>query len=156
VAAVTLGVVLVACSRASGDFSSAGRPSERSPAKNGTGELRTDLEPLVSRIPALSPATGATWLSGTLGDATVPGPSIYWIDAVVTLPEVTAQQLRVSLELGQATEGPEVVGALETSLPEGHLLAGAGLDEAFSADGWRSTAYLEAEGDRLVLVVVGE
>jgi hypothetical protein len=156
VATAVLAGVLAACSSGSGDTSGAGRTPERSAAKNGTGERRTDLEPLVSRIPALSPATEATWLSGTLGDPTVPGPSVYWIDAVVTLPDETAHQLRASLELGQTSEVTEVVADLEASLPEGELLAGTGLDQVFSDDGWRSTAYLEAEGDRLVLVAVGE
>lgn len=127
-----------------------------SPTKAGTGEVRHDLDPLVSRIPALSDVADATWLSGTLGDARAPGPSLYWIDAVVTLPEGVADGLRGSLDLVQAAEVPAVVDALEAELPAGALLEGPALDDAFSAGKWRSTAYLEADGDRLVLVMVGE
>jgi len=127
-----------------------------SPTKAGTGEVRHDLEPLASRIPALSGVADATWLSGTLGDASAPGPSLYWIDAVVTLPEGVADGLRESLALTSATAEPAVVDALEPQLPTGGLLEGAALDDAFSAGKWQSTAFLEADGDRLVLVMVGE
>jgi hypothetical protein len=130
-------------------------PNE-SPAKAGTGEVRHDLQPLVSRIPALADVPEATWLSGTLGDPSAPGPSLYWIDAVVTLPEGVADGLRESLNLTPAAEAPVVVDALEPAVPSAGLLEGAALDDAFSADTWQSTAYLEADGDRLVLVIVGE
>lgn len=125
-------------------------------AKTGTGEVRHDLDPLASRIPALTDVDEATWLSGTLGDPGVPGPSLYWIDAVVTLPEGAADRLRDSLELTPAGSAPEVVEALASSVPPGDLLVGAGLDDAFSTDGWRSTVFLEADGERLVLAAVGQ
>ncbi|MFF1528012.1 hypothetical protein [Cellulomonas sp. NPDC058312] len=125
-------------------------------ARSGTGEVRHDVEPLLDRVPALAGATSVSWSSGALGDADVPGPSLYWIDAVVELPTGVAADLRASLDLAPATERPDVADALGEELPIGDLLAGAALDDAFSAAGWRSTAYLEAEGDDLVLLVVGE
>ncbi|MFI2753288.1 hypothetical protein ACGIF2_07620 [Cellulomonas sp. P22] len=128
---------------------------DESPTKSGTGEVRHELEPLVSRIPALSAATDATWLSGTLGDSRAPGPSLYWIDAVVVLPDEAADGMRASLDLEPAAGAPEVADGLEATLPEGDLLQGDALDEAFSAGDWQTTAYLEAQGNRLVLLVVG-
>lgn len=152
-----VGAASAACSPRPADDTPGVRTSSAAPAKAGTGELRHDLDPLTSRIPALTQVRDATWSSGTLGGTDVPGPSLYWIDAVVTLPGDVADGLRASLELEPAASAPEVVDALEPSLPPGELLAGPALDDAFSAAGdWRSTAYLEADGDRVVLVVVGE
>lgn len=128
----------------------------QSPPKSGDGVERHDVEPLTTRIPTLSGVQEATWFSGTLGGDDVPGPSLYWIDAVVTLPPGTADELRQTLDLATASSAPDVVPELWEHLPVGDLLAGARLDELFSAGGWRTTAYLSATGDELVLVIVGE
>lgn len=98
----------------------------------------------------------ATWYGGTFGSRDAPGPSLYWIDAVVTLPPGTADELRDTLDLAAATTAPDVVGELAAALPEGELLVGDELDDAFSHEGWRTTAYLSADGDALVLAVIGE
>lgn len=124
--------------------------------KTGERTMRRDVEPLASRIPALTQVTDPMWFSGTLGDPDAPGPSLYWIDAVVTLPPDVADALRESLDLTPTVGRPGVVDDLVPELPAGDLLAGPQLDEAFSAGGWRSTAFLEASGDRLVLTVVGQ
>lgn len=124
--------------------------------KSGDGVERHDVEPLTTRIPALSGIQEATWFSGTLGGDDVPGPSLYWIDAVVTLSAGEADELRQTLDLATASSAPDVVPELWEHLPVGDLLAGARLDELFSAGGWRTTAYLSATGDELVLVIVGE
>lgn len=124
--------------------------------KSGDGAERHDLDPLLRRIPALASATAATWFSGTLGSPDAPGPSLYWIDAVVTLPAGTGDQLRGTLALTPAAAQPDVVDALLPALPDGDLLTGADLDAAFSHEGWRTTAYLGSSGDEVVLVVVGE
>ncbi|WP_149203303.1 hypothetical protein [Actinotalea subterranea] len=124
--------------------------------KTGDGTERRDLAPLTSRIPTLEGVQDATWYSGTLGSSDAPGPSLYWIDAVVTLPPGTADELRNTLDLAPATDAPDVVDALAPAVPDGDLLMGEQLDAAFSYQGWHSTAYLSASGDQLVLGVVGE
>ena len=124
--------------------------------KSGDGVERSDTEPLTSRIPALAGVPSVTWYSGTLGDPDAPGPSLYWIDAVVVLPDGVAEELRNTLELTPAVDQPGVVEALVPHLPAGTLLTGAQLDEAFSAAAWRSTAYLSQASDQLVLVIVGQ
>lgn len=156
---------VVLCLAAAGLSTACGDNPEPSPGtstempenatKSGDGTERHDLDPLTSRIPVLQGAEAATWYSGTLGSRDVPGPSLYWIDAVLTLPSGTADELRSTLDLTPAAEAPDVVEALRPALPEGDLLSGAELDEAFSHQGWQSTAYLSATGDELVLVVVG-
>ena len=128
----------------------------RTPEKAGTGQERDELAPLLDRIPALAGATDATWFSGSLGSRDVPGPSLNWIDAVVTLPAGAADELRATLDLAPATQAPDVVDDLDPALPDGDLLTGEDLDAAFSAGAWDTTAFLSASGDELVLVIVGE
>ena len=75
-------------------------------AKDGTGSVRHDLEPLTKRFSALATPISATWMSGTLsGDS--PGPSTYWIDGVVTLRPEVAQSLR-ALGAAAAPDSPDV------------------------------------------------
>ncbi|PPK61740.1 hypothetical protein V5P93_000099 [Actinokineospora auranticolor] len=119
------------------------------PRKSGTGELRTDLDPLVKRFPALAGATKAVWMSGTLGDDRVPGPSTYWIDAIVTLPQTTITDGDV-----QGTETPAVVEGLRGHLPAGPYRTGKSLDAMFSSQGWQTTAYLVE--NTVVLVATGQ
>lgn len=138
-----------------------GDPDDRTasvaaPTKNGSGELRRDLDPLVERWPVLAGATSATWMSGTRGDDEVPGPSTYWIDAVVTLDPATYDELAATTGLAPATTDPGVVPGLAGSLPDGSLLAGPSLDTVFTVGDWRATAYLSPDARAVVLVGLGE
>ncbi|MBD5785048.1 hypothetical protein IF650_02535 [Cellulosimicrobium terreum] len=126
------------------------------PAKSGTGEVRTDLEPLTTRFSALGTPVGATWLSGTVGDEDVPGPTTYWIDAVVELDPAVAEQLVAQTAPQETTDVPDVVADLESSLPDGPFLTGPDLDAAFAESGFTATAYLDADDATLVLVTLGE
>ncbi|MBD8078640.1 hypothetical protein IF651_06145 [Cellulosimicrobium arenosum] len=126
------------------------------PAKNGTGEVRTDLEPLTTRFSALGTPVSATWLSGTVGDEDVPGPTTYWIDAVVELDPAVVQQLVADTDPQETTGSPAVVGDLEDSLPDGPLLTGPALDAAFAESGFTATAYLDQDDATVVLVTLGE
>ncbi|PWW65649.1 hypothetical protein [Actinokineospora spheciospongiae] len=132
------------------------QPEEASttPPKSGTGELRTDLDPLTKRFPLLAQAETAEWMSGTLGDDRVPGPSTYWIDAIVTLPRATVTEISEGAREG--TAAPEVVEGLRDHLPEGPFLTGESLDGAFSGQGWSVTAYLAKDTNTVVLVTVGQ
>ncbi|SMQ62222.1 hypothetical protein SAMN06295943_0734 [Agreia sp. VKM Ac-1783] len=125
--------------------------TETTMKRGGTGELRTDLEPLTSRFDLLTGAESATWLSGTLGDDSVPGPSIYWIDAIVTLPEADAQKIVGEYEVTQTTTTPTVESPLDEKVPEGPYLASPALDAAFSQDTFRSTVHLAADGRTLIV-----
>ncbi|MCS5715706.1 hypothetical protein NVV95_14240 [Herbiconiux sp. CPCC 205716] len=131
--------------------SSTGTDSGSSTQRSGTGELRTDLEPLTSRFPLLADAESVTWMSGTLGDDSVPGPSTYWIDAVVTLPAADAEKLAADTQPAPATADPVVESGLEAALPDGPYLTSDALDAAFSPGDIRTTAHLAADGRTLVL-----
>ncbi len=99
--------------------------------KSGSGELRSDLLPLTTRFPALARASGATWMSGTMGDRAVPGPSTYWIDAIVTLPADQTAQYGQTYNLSAGE--PTVFGPLQSLLPDGPLVGSADLNVDFGA-----------------------
>ncbi|MEO9151089.1 MAG: hypothetical protein ABI243_01710 [Lapillicoccus sp.] len=122
--------------------------------KQGTGEVRHDLAPLTSRFAALGTPTEATWLSGELGGS-APGPTTYWIDAVVTLSSATAATL-LATGPEPTTATPDVIAALASSLPAGPLSTGTALDALFAAGEFRATAYLTADGTTVVLVARGQ
>lgn len=119
--------------------------------RGGTGELRTDLAPLTSRFGLLESAESATWLSGRMGDDSVPGPSTYWIDAIVTLPEADYQALLDDYRAVGTTTAPVVESPLDEQLPDGLYLASPELDAAFSQDAFRSTVHLSTDGQTLIL-----
>jgi hypothetical protein len=124
-------------------------------AKSGTGELRTDLDPLVTRFPVLGAPAGARWMSGTFGRSDVPGPSTYWIDAVVALPRAEVE--RVESAYAPADEGrtPDVAEGMRAELPGGPFLTGDALDAAFDHERWHASAFLDPESGELVLVATG-
>ncbi|MFC7403868.1 hypothetical protein [Georgenia alba] len=123
--------------------------------KRGEAEVRSDLEPLTDRFPALGSPVGAEWMSGTLGGGRAPGPSTYWIDGVVHLEDDVADDLR-TLATEQATAAPTVADDLRDRLPDGPLLRGDALDETISAGGFAVEAYLDEDEPLLVIVAVGE
>jgi hypothetical protein len=137
--------------------------------KSGTGQLRTDAEPLLKRFPLLGRPLALQWMSGTLGDSRVPGPSTYWIDAIVDLPPEHAAWLRQNYGLpsaGSSATGsaataepptaaiPNLTPALQALLAPGPWQSSRELNTALSQQGFLVRAYLQA--DRLVLVALGQ
>lgn len=153
--AVLLAALLaVSCgSGAGGSDEGEGMPPTKA-TKSGTGELRTDLEPLVTRFPVLEGVDAARWMSGTYGDSRNPGPSTYWIDAVIELPKAKAEELRSRYAPTSTNAEPEVVAGLRDELPSGPYLRGEELDAAFKHGRWWASAYLSEAGE-LVLVATG-
>lgn len=150
-AALLVAVLTVSC----GSASEEGKPMSATEAtKSGTGELRTDLEPLLTRFPVLDGIAEARWMSGTYGSSRNPGPSTYWIDAVVVLPPAKAEELRSTYSPSPTTAEPKVVEGLRDQLPAGPYLSGEGLDKAFKHGRWWASAYLSEDGE-LVLVATG-
>ena len=122
--------------------------------RGNRGKVRNDLEPLTRRFPALGTPLGATWQSGVLGDSRVPGPSTYWIEAVVKVTPETAAALQ--RDTGVAPTNPPVVPHdLAPALTDGPWFAGDALDRAFATSGFAGRAFLDVENTTLVLLVVG-
>jgi hypothetical protein len=123
--------------------------------KSGTGELRSDTEPLTTRFPVLSGPLDARWMSGTYGGADSPGPSTYWIDAVVTLGRDQVDTLRSTYGPTASGGVPAVVDGLKEQLPPGPFLTSDALDKAFNHERWWASAYLDPEAGKLVIVATG-
>ena len=124
-------------------------------AKNGTAELRTDLGPLRDRFPILGEHAAARWMSGTRGDSDIPGPSTYWIDAVITLPPPETDKLMSAYSPTVTGLTPTVVDGMREHLPAGPFLTGEAFDAAFRHDRWSAAAYLHTQTNTLVLVATG-
>lgn len=124
--------------------------------KNGTGELRTDLEPLTSRFTAIGTPVAASWMSGTTGDDRVPGPSTYWIDAIITLDAQTAKSLRNDFSAEVVEDVPPVVDGLVADLPDGPWLTSRALGQHTDGGGLGGLAFVARDSDELVIVKVGE
>lgn len=149
--AAALALVLAGALSACGAPAPAEREPSSSAVRSGSGELRHDLGPLTDRFSPLGSATTATWMSGTLGDDRVPGPSSYWIDAVVTLPAADFDALRSQTDAQRTDDTPSVSPDLEAALPSGPFLRSDALDEIFSEDGRSSVVFLDEETDSVVL-----
>lgn len=121
--------------------------------KIGDGELRTDLEPLTKRFPALGAPVGAEWMGGTLGDA--PGPSTYWIDAVIEVDPAIADGLRAEYAPEAVSAPPDVVDAIQERIPEGIWLSSDELDAAVSGGGYSTDVYVAQSEPFVVLTAVG-
>ncbi|WP_020013659.1 hypothetical protein [Promicromonospora sukumoe] len=121
--------------------------------KIGDGELRTDLEPLTKRFPALGTPVGAEWMGGTLGDA--PGPSTYWIDAVVEVDPAVADELRATYLPEEVSTPPDVVSAIEERIPDGTWLSSDELDAAVSGGGYSTDVYVAQDEPFVVLTAIG-
>ena len=91
--------------------------------KNAPGAVRHDLPPLTSRFPLLGEPTGSTWFAGTVGSDRAPGPSTYWIDAVVEVPSSTVASLLAEHSPVPAVTAPDEVPELASEVPAGELLA---------------------------------
>jgi hypothetical protein len=121
--------------------------------KNNDGTLRRDAGPLLKRFPGLGSPDAVAWAGGTTGTG-APGPSTYWIDAVVTLSAADAQRLSV-LGTEPVDRPPTLVTQVAPEVPAGPWRGSPSLDQAMAAPGWEVHAYL-ADGAVLVLTGVGD
>lgn len=123
--------------------------------KQGDGVLRDDLEPLVRRLPKLAGATAASWTNGKLGDSRVPGPTLYWIDAVVELDDATVVAAR-AVSADEVGLPDDLHDAVRSRAPEGPFVASKQLDEFFSNGAWHAKAWLAVGEPIAVLAITGE
>lgn len=123
--------------------------------KQGDGRLRTDLDPLTSRFAELGTPVRASWMSGTMGSDRVPGPSTYWIDAVVEVtPEVMAEL--AATKPAVTSERPDVVARVAEAIPAGTLRTSPELNALFASERWWVDTYLVEGANTVVLVAKGE
>jgi hypothetical protein len=126
--------------------------------KLNIGKRRVDIEPLTRRFPLLRKPLAAVWYAGTLGSDRVPGPSTYWIDAIVTLAPETAALIDWKYDPQRTTAAPVVVDALRAGIPD-DLRVSASLNEALPAGGdppFVVTAYYSPSTHKLVITALGQ
>lgn len=118
-------------------------------------EIRTDTQPLTSRFPAIGAPVSATWVTWNNADPRVPGPTTYWIDAVITLQPQTARAL-ADLEPAAQAPLPEIADEIRAAVSDGPFVTGAALNNALSTPGWAATGYLDDARNLLVLSATGD
>jgi hypothetical protein len=123
--------------------------------KSGSGELRTDAEPLITRFSVLDAPLQVRWMSGTYGSSRSLGPTDYWIDAVVSLDAATTEELVSTYSPAPTSDVPELVDGMREHRPPGPFCVSATLDDAFYEGGWGASAYLDPQAATLVLVATG-
>lgn len=162
VVAVALAVLTTACS-SNGNRGDDG--DRTSPA--AAGEVREDLLPLTDRFPAVGDPVAARWMSGVVGEddsgadarIDVPGPSVYWIEAVIELAPDAADHLRARASASSAPSNeppPPLHEPLRSNVPDGPFLAGDALDAELTSDKWSTDAYLTQDGHTLVLLALDD
>lgn len=122
-------------------------------------EVRHDLESLTKRFAALGSPKSASWIGGakspenSTSRVDIPGPSSYWLEAVIELDPAVASDLRAKHIGGQPSQPaqPEVRPALRPLVPEGAYVRSDSLDAAFTVNNWYSKAYLDQDRPTLVL-----
>jgi hypothetical protein len=134
---------------------SAPASTSASAVRSGTGEVRHDLGPLTERFPQLATARSATWMSGTLGDERVPGPSTYWIDAVVVLDEAGYAAVRAlasdEADSDPDADLPDLDPGLDEAVPPGPFVRSPAVDDAFSQDGRSTQVFLDDATGSVIL-----
>ena len=119
-------------------------------------ETRSDYAPLVQRFPVIGVPQQVMWVTWNSASRDVPGPTTYWIDAVITLAPQTASALARDFAPTGQGRVPSVQDALRPAVPPGPFLSGAALNEALSTSGWSSVAYLDDERNQLVLSAIDD
>ncbi len=133
---------------------SAPLPTKQSVSKGDIGALRTDTEPISKRWPKLGSIVAVQWYGGILGDPRVPGPSTYWVDAVVELEPAVMEALRAKAGTLKA-ESPDIVDELVPKLPPGPFSRSGALDLAVQGT-FMTRVWLPAAGNRLIIAGMGQ
>jgi hypothetical protein len=111
-----------------------------------TAEVRTDRDPIATRFPRLGAFTDVHWVGGTLGDDRVPGPSTYFIEAVVNLAPDDVARLSGEYELTPAPAPPQAPQSLAPFLEGGGAWATSDeLEAGFGPQDWASDVFVRLD-----------
>jgi hypothetical protein len=137
---------------------SPGHPTEnnRTETMDTKSEIRTDVEPLTKRFPAIGAPEAVRWVTWNSASGGAPGPTTYWIDAVITLQPQTTASLVDGAKPTQQGKAPNVEEALRSAVPAGPFQTGAGLDKTLSNAGWSVTGYLDRARNQLVITAMDD
>lgn len=111
---------------------------------------------MTKRFPAIGTPEAVTWVSWNSASSDVPGPTTYWIDAVVTLQPQTTTALVATFQPAADGTTPSVHDMLRSAVPPGPFLTGTALNTALSTSGWAANAYLDRERNQLVINAIDD
>ncbi len=129
-------------------------PQSEGTATNQYGDARTDTAPLVKYFPVIGNPESAQWVTWNNATERAPGPTIYWIEAVIRLTPADADRLRNSYHPTPTTASPELKSQVQQYVPPGRYLSGPELDQALRSGpewGGNATGYLQ-EGAPIMVV----
>ncbi|SUA29452.1 Uncharacterised protein [Mycobacterium senegalense] len=86
----------------------------------------------------------------------MPGPSLYWIDAIVEVSPATVDGLKASYRPVPTANQPDVWETLRGNLPQGGYLAGDQLDQAFRSTRINAQVFLAESAPVIVITATGE
>jgi hypothetical protein len=119
-------------------------------------DVRTDRAPIASRFPRLGEFRAVHWVSGRLGDDRVPGPSTYFIEAVVELAPADAAALAARYPAAAAPTAPQAPPVLATFVPGGPWTRSTALEDGFGPQGWQTTVRIAPDHAVAYVSAVGE
>ncbi|MBF6346446.1 hypothetical protein IU409_23470 [Nocardia cyriacigeorgica] len=122
------------------------------------GDTRTDIAPLVKYFPVIGNPESAQWVTWNNASERAPGPTIYWIEAVIRLTPADADRLRITYQPAPAPASPDLKSQVQQDVPPGRYLTGPELDRALRSGpewGGDATGYLQEGTTTLVLSATG-
>ncbi|MCM6777596.1 hypothetical protein NDR87_29950 [Nocardia sp. CDC159] len=126
------------------------RHGESSPA---AGAVRHDPEPLMKNFPLIGRPVAVSWVTWDNSSGRAPGPSTYWLDAIVELEPETAAALRSRYTPTEPADPPALHDALRSAVPSGPYLSGAEFDAVLGgSEQWDGSATGYLHRDRPILV----
>ncbi|MFI6999944.1 hypothetical protein [Nocardia sp. NPDC050175] len=146
-AAVSVAVLaLVGCTSPLSDPAHQERTSQVSDA------VRSDPETLMKYFPLIGHPTSVSWI-GWNNSSGVPGPTIYWVDAVVELEPATAADLRSRYAPAESVAAPTLKAGLQQAVPAATYATGPAFDAALGGSAeWGGTARGYLHPDRPLLI----
>ncbi|PXX69389.1 hypothetical protein DFR70_1021078 [Nocardia tenerifensis] len=131
-------------------------PTGESTPKERTGQVsdavRSDPETLIKYFPLIGHPASVSWIAWD-NSAGAPGPTIYWVDAVVELEPDTAARLRSRYAPTESVAAPVLKEGLRQAVPSGAYVTGPEFDAALGGSAeWNGTARGYLHPDRPLLV----
>lgn len=130
--------------------------AEMKAAKTGDGKVRNELAPIAARFPMLKNAKSIQWTSGVMGDPAMPGPSLYWIDAVIRPDAALLEKISQLEGLAHAQPPGDTHPAIQRLIPEGRYQTLPELDGLFTHGTWLCKAYFEPSQNLVLLLAKGQ
>jgi hypothetical protein len=122
-----------------------------------TAEVRTDHKPIADRFPQLGSFVESHWVGGRLGDDGIPGPSTYFIEAVVTLNADEVALLAGRYDFSRTPAPPQPPSSLAPFIQGGSAwYTSAELESGFGPSDWVSNVFVRLDDGVAYISARGE